>query len=401
MNRIPSFVRLSQGFASRLSLNLPFSRCAGYVLASVLLVSVGLPVMADNYSPSKKYYADYYDNNQNQWVRAYFPSFVDAAQTAWDAYEVPAFWPNTTKVDWFTNQIAPLCQTKEEPDPASHHTGALEARVYTTLSTNGSISCGFTNNYAVVQLWCPYSINQAGPLWAADGTPYCVTPCPCGEVNINGVCTPDISYQKEWQTNADLWVYPEGADGRQCEVEKYPQEGTCPDGKQQGNGPDNTVGNPISCASGIKTQTETDYRSAGPNPLVVQRHYRSDVEDPSLFAAPSYGIMRLTYDPARDIARLDWPDGGIYMFVVSNGAGTSNDADKGTLTQTAGGWDYLTASGRLYQFDADGNLVTQQKPGGQTQTVTYYTSGPGLGKIATVTNAFGLRCHLIMMYRAA
>ncbi|HEX7027842.1 MAG TPA: DUF6531 domain-containing protein, partial [Gammaproteobacteria bacterium] len=199
----------------------------------------------------------------------------------------------------------------------------------------------------------------------------CRTDCTCGQALINGQCVDQAPvYQTQWQDNGDLWVYPHG-EGNSCPVEHYPQEKSdC-----QVN-----VGNPISCASGIKTQIETDYRGAGPDPLVVQRHYQSSgVEDPSEFAMPGYGTLRLIYDSDREIAKLKWPDGGIYMFVVANGIGTSNDADKGTLTQTPGGWDYLTASGKLYQFTSGGSLITQQQPGGQSKIITYHESGPGLG----------------------
>lgn len=387
MNRIVSFVRLSRGVVSSPSFNSLLSRFASQLLAGLLLVSVGLPAFADTYPPITKYRATYYVSGTG-WVNTETQTFNEAAQLAWDNYVIPPYWPNTTKIDWYTNQITPHCDSKDEPDLAALHLYSIDIWIYSSIDDNGAPGCVYTNHDVSLWLYCPH--NGSSPSWDQNGVPYCTAPCDCGEVQINGQCVPDVSYDKEWQASGDLWVYPEGGDGRVCEVEDYPQKDNCADSKNKGNGPRNTAGNPISCTTGIKTQTETDYRSAGPDPLVVQRHYQSSVEDPTQFGLPEYGIMRLTYDPDREIARLDWPDGGIYMFVINNGVGASNDADKGTLTQTAGGWDYHTASGRLYQFDANGGLVTQQKPGGQVQTVTYYTSGPGLGKIATVTNTFGL-----------
>jgi hypothetical protein len=93
-----------------------------------------------------------------------YPSFATASQAAWNAWQVPSFWPNTIKLDWFASKVTPFyCQAREEP---AFVNTVDWVEVWSSISDMGGANpgCTFTWSYVVINMTCPYggilNVNQ-------------------------------------------------------------------------------------------------------------------------------------------------------------------------------------------------------------------------------------------------
>ncbi len=218
--------------------------------------------------------------------------------------------------------------------------------------------------------------------------------CSGGYIPFSGTC----GLNKQWQPNGELQVETVGGPGfsSTCGVTINVSQTERPScGGKPGS---NQVGNPINCANGIKTQTEIDYRSSGPHPLTVERHYSNFQLNPDGSTSPylaqsmrlqenEYAI-RFRYNTSLKVAEISWPDGGHYAFDLANGvSGNSDRADKGYVQKVIDNNDYYDITGRRYRFNASGRLSSIREPDGYTRTLSYTTSTSFL--ISNISDSFG------------
>ncbi len=153
---------------------------------------------------------------------------------------------------------------------------------------------------------------------------------------------------------------------------------------------DITAGNPITCGSGNKRQSENDYRSAGASPLEFSRIYNSFGSyrapgHPDRVTSSMGDLWRHTYDryvfaispDSHAMASVVRPDGQVKLFdhngqeLVSPGQTREYLEkmvdDEGGLT----GWRLHTSSDALEVYDDTGRLQSITDRRGVTQTLTY------------------------------
>ncbi|HEX9627514.1 MAG TPA: DUF6531 domain-containing protein, partial [Acidiferrobacterales bacterium] len=176
----------------------------------------------------------------------------------------------------------------------------------------------------------------------------------------------------------------------------------------------NNGGNPVNTATGNKYQVETDYAGSGPFALTLTRYYnsirasgnykesgvfgtgwRSAYVGPAVITVQTMNL--LTGEIDRTYATVHRPDGRSYYFRF-DGTAWIPDADiEDRLARTASGWTYTLRDGTVEIYDhvdrddetGYGKLLAIRNPAGLTQTLAYYTSGPDLGRLHTVTGPFG------------
>jgi RHS repeat-associated protein len=173
------------------------------------------------------------------------------------------------------------------------------------------------------------------------------------------------------------------------------------------------VGNPVSPASGKKTQVEVDYEGPGPFPLRIVRSYSSagwfSVHGQRNETSSTLdGYWRLNYDRRiYSVASSAYTNAvavrgdGIVKYFAADGRevlnkGTSREFLE-TLTDGSGGllgWRYRTAGNEVEEYDAEGKLLSITSPEGLMQTLEYSDAStpasiagiPGL--LIKVTDAF-------------
>ena len=161
------------------------------------------------------------------------------------------------------------------------------------------------------------------------------------------------------------------------------------------------VGNPINCATGIKTQTETDYRGSGADPLRFQRTYVSHGRREGGITGKWKTIDDLKLDVLPEIPdayppqlRITFANGNRIHFTEAQGRWKADKAHKGYILQDGQDWVYITSSGVRYYFDPEGFLQTREQRNGLRTRYTRYIDGPAAGKIHTITNHFGKTLQL-------
>lgn len=160
-----------------------------------------------------------------------------------------------------------------------------------------------------------------------------------------------------------------------------------------------SVGNPVNSATGNKYETQLDYASAGPYPLVFMRTYNS-MNQISDAVTTHYGVgWRGFYDRAVVVltdqttptVRVVRADGKSFLFTQNNGVWKPSadvTAKLQNVTDGVGnitGWTYTTSGDEVETYDATGRLVSIVNRVGLTQALSY----DGNGNLATVADPFG------------
>lgn len=173
-----------------------------------------------------------------------------------------------------------------------------------------------------------------------------------------------------------------------------------------------SVGNPLTVATGEKLVFETDYQARGASPLEFKRAYSSLGYYRPINGAysdlPGFGgFWRHTYD------RRIYAESSAHLMATAvrhNGTEKHSRADgKDVLNQDGGrdtlqpvmqsgqlvGWEYRVADGALETYDASGALTSIRDARGRTQTLTYSDTttppniAPSPGLLIAVTDQFG------------
>lgn len=173
------------------------------------------------------------------------------------------------------------------------------------------------------------------------------------------------------------------------------------------------VGNPCNAATGNKYEHETDYASAGPSALSLQRYYNSasapaglfgkwrsnydgrvitspmGATDPDYYRFPDAHLNKyLMYEqPLLRSVALERPDGKSFWFTQWSGMIWTTDPDvPGTFTSTGSGWAYTLRDGTVETYDSLGRLQRITNRTGLSQNLSY---DPNSGRLVSVTDAFG------------
>ncbi|MFV8382836.1 RHS repeat-associated core domain-containing protein [Vibrio parahaemolyticus] len=138
------------------------------------------------------------------------------------------------------------------------------------------------------------------------------------------------------------------------------------------------VGNPINLGTGNKFQQETDYQSAGAEPLVFSRYYNSQLADEQRNVGLGVGWSHsFSHSIALDAAQhgenmvvLHRPEGQQLAFYRTNDVWlpTWNSDDR--LYQN-GGWRYERADGVTELYNTQGQLTSILYPSGNQITLSY------------------------------
>lgn len=130
---------------------------------------------------------------------------------------------------------------------------------------------------------------------------------------------------------------------------------------------------PVSFARGEKRYQFTDYQGAELFPLVMQRHYRVDVDPMFQYTSASWYF---SYSDAVQIfsthAVVNDSEGGYQSFTLSSGTGTSVTGNPANSFAASGtDWVYTLANGAQKTFDSSGQLIHITSPEGIGQTITH------------------------------
>ena len=159
------------------------------------------------------------------------------------------------------------------------------------------------------------------------------------------------------------------------------------------------AGNPVNVAFGNKLQVETDLAPSPLTGLVITRIYNS--KDNYVNKSYRFGTgwrsghdRSLTYvsgppqggiPTATETVFLQRPDGKVYYFTRTTGPWETDGDTPGSVTQTASGWQYITASDTIEDYDSAGKLTAITSVSGITTSYTYYPSN----HVETVTTSLG------------
>ncbi|MBU65194.1 MAG: Rhs family protein [Cupriavidus sp.] len=171
------------------------------------------------------------------------------------------------------------------------------------------------------------------------------------------------------------------------------------------------IGNPVNPLTGQKTQSEPpDFKSAGPNSIVLQRTYRSEAGQyfalGGLASSWVHNWQRflslgLVSDSSPTIVARR-ADGASVVFISSGGKwvvadGSSHDyIVAGANSNGVGAWQYYSVSDDSVEaYDAAGRLLTITERNGWVTTLAYTNDASsiqpagGMGLLTSVTNRFG------------
>lgn len=180
--------------------------------------------------------------------------------------------------------------------------------------------------------------------------------------------------------------------------------------------PDQSVQDPIHLGTGTYKYIHSDF--VLPNvstPLIFKRYYNSInyAVDGVLGFGWSHSYNYVVTNLADTLWQVKYPDGHSADFIpLYNGGGTSFPFYGGTtdsLSKTPSGYDFITKEQNLYQFDANGRLMTITDPNNNVTVLhyngnlldsirapggryLYLTGNTSTGKISTVTTPSGKTC---------
>ncbi|WGW02084.1 RHS repeat-associated core domain-containing protein (plasmid) [Vibrio sp. YMD68] len=151
------------------------------------------------------------------------------------------------------------------------------------------------------------------------------------------------------------------------------------------------VGNPINLATGNKYQQETDYVSAGMEPLVFTRHYNSQLalsgkqSDVGIGWSHNYS-NKVIFDKeshGENMVVLHRPDGKELAFYRTNTVWMPTWKSDDRLYKDSG-WRYQRADGVVELYDSNGQLIRIVHPSGNELDLNYTN-----GKLDSVSDSFG------------
>ncbi|MCR9654168.1 RHS repeat-associated core domain-containing protein [Vibrio parahaemolyticus] len=151
------------------------------------------------------------------------------------------------------------------------------------------------------------------------------------------------------------------------------------------------VGNPINLATGNKYQQETDYVSAGMEPLVFTRHYNSQLalsgkqSDVGIGWSHNYS-NKVIFDKeshGENMVVLHRPDGKELAFYRTNAVWMPTWKSDDRLYKDSG-WRYQRADGVVELYDSNGQLIRIVRPSGNELDLNYTN-----GKLDSVSDSFG------------
>ncbi|WP_285397952.1 RHS repeat-associated core domain-containing protein [Vibrio parahaemolyticus] len=151
------------------------------------------------------------------------------------------------------------------------------------------------------------------------------------------------------------------------------------------------VGNPINLATGNKYQQETDYVSAGMEPLVFTRHYNSQLalsgkqSDVGIGWSHNYS-NKVIFDKeshGENMVVLHRPDGKELAFYRTNAVWMTTWKSDDRLYKDSG-WRYQRADGVVELYDSNGQLIRIVHPSGNELDLNYTN-----GKLDSVSDSFG------------
>ena len=151
------------------------------------------------------------------------------------------------------------------------------------------------------------------------------------------------------------------------------------------------VGNPINLATGNKYQQETDYVSAGMEPLVFTRHYNSQLalsgkqSDVGIGWSHNYS-NKVIFDKeshGENMVVLHRPDGKELAFYRTNAVWMPTWKSDDRLYKDSG-WIYQRADGVVELYDSNGQLIRIVHPSGNELDLNYTN-----GKLDSVSDSFG------------
>ncbi|MGI2995001.1 RHS repeat-associated core domain-containing protein [Vibrio alginolyticus] len=151
------------------------------------------------------------------------------------------------------------------------------------------------------------------------------------------------------------------------------------------------VGNPINLATGNKYQQETDYVSAGMEPLVFTRHYNSQLalsgkqSDVGIGWSHNYS-NKVIFDKeshGENMVVLHRPDGKELAFYRTNAVWMPTWKSDDRLYKDSG-WRYQRADGVVELYDSNGQLIRIVHPSGNELDLNYTN-----GKLDSVSDSFG------------
>ena len=192
------------------------------------------------------------------------------------------------------------------------------------------------------------------------------------------VITPALACDNDAATN--------DGENDDCDSSKNNGGGGCPDSTDTSC----TAGDPINVANGNKYESEIDFISAGPSPLILKRSYNSSFVGVSSFGAGwrgPYSRSITLFSP--NVANITRDDGKVLTFTNTSPStlpwSTTSDVNTALKQVSPNGWQYLTGNFETENYDANGKLTSVTDRAGLTQTMGY----DALGRLATVTNPFG------------
>lgn len=163
------------------------------------------------------------------------------------------------------------------------------------------------------------------------------------------------------------------------------------------------VGNPVAPMSGVKLQTEVDYRSSADIGIELTRHYNSaGYYRPAIVSTLGFApagqrlpsdYWRHNYDrriysvtgSAEVMAIVQRHDGSMRSFDTSGNELDNRDGGAENLQAISGGWKLTRADRSIETYDSTGRLQSITAATGEITSLSYGTNG----LLSTVTGPFG------------
>lgn len=205
-----------------------------------------------------------------------------------------------------------------------------------------------------------------------------------------------VNYWGSGYTNYVGWPYQGGGSVAQASWMLEGGAGSWYGGKNPAS-PNSVVpscGDPVICASGDQTESQTDLSVQGlGGPLQLVRNYNSQLAASQTSPGPfGYGWTssfeaHLWVNTQRGLATVEQPNGSQTAFTTdANGNFVADTGVEATLTGTSdGGYDYVLPDQEDLKFNSAGDLLSDTNRQGQITTFAYN----GDGQLTTVTAPSG------------
>lgn len=142
-----------------------------------------------------------------------------------------------------------------------------------------------------------------------------------------------------------------------------------------------SYGNPINCASGNKTQRETDYVGSKESGLMFERYYNGGGGSVASYTASNWnhtynrGIVPVTSSSALAIRH----DGKSHFFALKSGLWKTDADVTDKLEKLSTGWRYTLRDGSVEMYNTAGRFLSITDRAGRVQTILYDGSGKRIG----------------------